>query len=275
MTPVAKDPPDRGYDPIDMQCIASAREVGANDTVLVGMGPPLLSGTIAKKIHAPEMVFVTEAGPIDWTPSEGVPAPSTIADPAMTEGSMMVTDMLDVLGLFLMGGRASTTMFQAAQIDRLGNLNTILVGTYADWTRRFPGTGGNVDGGASSGRMISTVPLESRRFREKVDFRTTAGYLEGPGAREAAGLRPQGPNVCVTTMCIFRFDTTDAGRTGSCEMYLDGLFDGVSVDDVKSIVPWDLQAASDLVLVPPPTDEELDVINELDAERVYRVPGRY
>lgn len=275
MTPVAKNASDRGYDPIDMQCIASAREVSPNETVLVGMGPPLLAGTIAKKIHAPEMVFVTESGPMDWTPSEGVPAPLQIADTAMTEGSAMVTDMLDALGLFLMGGRASAAMFQAAQIDRLGNLNTILVGTYSNWSRRFPGTGGNIDGGASAGRMLSTLPLESRRFRDRVDFISTAGYLEGPGAREAAGLRPQGPNVCVTTMCVFRFDTTDGGRTGSCEMYLDGLFDGVSVEDVKSIVPWDLQVSSDLVLVPPPTDEELDTINELDAERVYRVPGRY
>ena len=275
MAPATGDAPDRGYDPIDMQCIAAAREVAANETVIVGMGPPLLAGSVAKKIHRPEMAFVTEAGPIDWTPSDGVPAPNTIADPAMTEGSVMVTDMLDALGLFVMGGRASAAMFQAAQIDRLGNLNTILVGTYANPVRRFPGTGGNADGGASAGRMISTVPLESRRFRERVDFRTTADYLEGPGAREAAGLRPQGPNVCVTTMCIFRFDTTDGGRTGSCEMYLDGLFDGVSVEEVKAIVPWDLQVASDLVLIPPPTAEELETINELDAERVYRVPGRY
>jgi glutaconate CoA-transferase subunit B len=272
---MTSDAQGRGYDPIDMQCIAAAREVAASEAVLVGMGPPLLAGTIAKKIHAPDMVFVTESGPMDWTPSEGVPAPHGIADTALTEGSAMVTDMLDALGLFAMGGRAAAAMFQAAQIDRLGNLNTILVGTYANPTRRFPGTGGNVDGGASAGRMISTVPLESRRFRERVDFRTTAGYLEGPGAREAAGLRPQGPSVCVTTMCIFRFDTPDGGSTGSCEMYLDGLFDGVTVEDVKSIVPWDLQVASDLVHVPPPTAEELETINELDAERVFRVPGRY
>lgn len=264
-----------GYDPIDMLCIAAAREVAENETVLVGMGPPLLIGTVAKTIHRPEMVFVTESGPMDWTPSEGVPAPYQIADTAMTEGSAMVTDMLDALGLFLMGGNASSAIFQAAQIDRFGNLNTILVGSYSNWSRRFPGTGGNIDGGASARRMISTLPLESRRFRERVDFRTTAGYLEGPGAREEAGLRPQGPNVCVTTMCVFRFDTSDAGRTGSCEMYLDGLFDGVSVEDVKAIVPWDLQIASNLVSVPPPTATELEAINVLDAERVFRVPGRY
>ena len=267
--------PIRGYDPVDMQCIAAAREVAENETVLIGMGPPLLSGSIAKKIHRPDMIYVTESGPMDWEPWENARAPYQIADPSMTEGSAMVTDMLDALGLFLMGGRADAALFQAAQIDRLGNLNTILVGSYSQWTRRFPGTGGNIDGGASAGRMISTVPLESRRFRERVDFLTTAGYLDGPGAREEAGLRPQGPNVCITTMCIFRFDTPDAGRTGSCEMYLDGLFDGVSVEEVKAIVPWDLQVASDLVDVPPPTPEELSMINELDADRVHRVPGRY
>jgi glutaconate CoA-transferase subunit B len=213
---------------------------------------------------------------MDWTPSAVRPAaPSQIADPSLTENSVFVGDMIDALGMFVMGGGADAAVFQAAQIDRLGNMNTMLVGTYDNPKRRFPGTGGNVDGGASAKRMISTLPLETRRFAHRVDFRTTAGYLDGPGGRVVAGLKPQGPNVCVTTKCIFRYDTGDGGESGSCEMYLDALFDGVTVEDVKDVIPWELRLADELKQISPPTLEEMEAIETLDSERVHRVPGRY
>jgi glutaconate CoA-transferase subunit B len=264
------------YDPIDMLCIAAAREIIDGEAILVGMGPPLLACSVAKVVNAPNMAFVTESGPMDWTPSANNPkSPSQIADPALTENSALVGDMIDALGMFLMGGGADAAVFQAAQIDLFGNMNTMLIGTYANPKRRFPGTGGNVDGGASANRMISTLPLEARRFRPRVDFRTTAGYLDGPGERVAAGLKPQGPNVCVTTKCIFRYDTLDGGESGSCEMYLDALFEGVTVEDVRDVIPWELRVADELKRTSPPTAEEMAAIGTLDSERIHRVPGRY
>ncbi len=123
--------------------------------------------------------------------------------------------------------------------------------------------------------MVSTVPLEARRFAERVDFRTTAGYITGPGARREAGLAAQGPNACVTTKCVFRFDTPDGGESGSCEMVLDGLFEGVTVEDVLEIVPWDLKVADEDLRIPPPTEAELAAIEALDADHEHRRPGRY
>ena len=267
---------EQDYEPIDMMCIAAAREVLDGEAVLVGMGPPLLACAIAKLVTSPGMIYVTESGPIDWEPAGPANrAPHQIADPILTEGAAMGTDMIDALGAFVLGGNADSAMLQAAQVDRFGNLNTILVGTYEEPRRRLPGTGGSVDTGASAGRVISTLPLETRRFAERVDFLTTAGYIDGPGARTRAGLRPQGPNVCVTTGCVFRFDTSDGGETGSCEMVLDATFPGVTVEEVVDIVPWDLRIADDVKHIEPPTEEELSAINRLDADREHRVPGRY
>lgn len=267
---------DLGYELVDMMCIAAAREIEDGDAVLVGMGPPLLVCSIAKLVTAPRMAFVTESGPMDWEPpADGRRAPSQIADPILTEGSAMVGDMVDVLGAFVMGGNADAAVLQGAQIDRFGNLNTLLIGSYAAPRRRFPGAGGNVDTGASAKRVITTMPLEPRRFVARVDFRTTAAYIDGPGARKRAGLRPQGPNACVTTKCVFRFDTPDGGETGTCEMVLDGLFEGITVEDVLEIVPWELKVAGEIEQIPPPTEAELAAINSLDADREHRVPGRY
>jgi glutaconate CoA-transferase subunit B len=267
--------PPLEHDPIDMLCIAAAREVRNDDAVLVGMGPPLLVCALSKQIHAPRMTYVTESGPIDWVLDPKHQAPIQIAEPKLAEGAAMLGDMIDALGVIVMGGRATTAVLQSAQIDRLGNMNTMVIGDYTRFERRLPGTGGHADSGASAGRVISTVPFESRRFKERVDFRTTAGYIDGPGGRVKAGLRPQGPNLCVTTACIFSFDTPDGGETGSCEMILDGLFPGKSVEDITSQIPWDLRISDNVRNITPPTSEELEMLNLLDRDYVHRVPGRY
>ena len=186
----------------------------------------------------------------------------------------MSGSMEDALGAFVNGGWAESAILQAAQIDRFGNLNTILTGTFEDPIRRLPGTGGNADIGASVQRVISTMPLEARRFKERADFRTTAGYIDGPGGRAEAGLAPQGPNKCATTMCVFGFDTPDGGLTGSCEMVLEQLFPGVSLEEVQAIVPWDLKVSPELAHMDPPTEEEITLVRHLDDGNHLR-PGRY
>ena len=267
---------EQDYDAIDLLCIAAAREIQETETVLVGMGPPLLASAIAKIVSSPSMYYVTESGCFDWNPRNfGRRAPYQISDPILTESSAMVTDMLDGLGAFVMGGNADCAMLQAAQIDRFGNLNTILLGSYHEPSRRLPGTGGSVDSGASAKRVISTIPLERRRFAKRVDFLTTAGYINGPGARTREGLRLQGPNMCITTGCIFRFDTPDGGQTGTCEMVLEALFPGVTVDEVISTIPWRLKVSDDIKVIEPPTEDEIIAINQLDPDRIFRVPGRY
>ncbi|NQW18049.1 MAG: CoA-transferase subunit beta [Chloroflexi bacterium] len=263
------------YDPVDMMCIAAARELRNDDAVLVGMGPPLLACAVSKHIHAPGMTYVTESGPIDWVLEPEHQAPIQIAEAKLAEGASMLGDMIDALGVIVMGGRATAAVLQSAQIDRFGNMNTMVIGDYTRPQRRLPGTGGHADSGASAARVISTVPMERRRFKERVDFRTTAGYIEGPGGRTNAGLQPQGPNVCITTACIMTFDTTDGGESGTCEMMLVGLFPGVSIIDVTSQVQWDLRVSDNVHEIAPPTAEELEMLRLLDQNFVHRTPGRY
>ncbi len=65
----------------------------------------------------------------------------------------------------------------------------------------------------------------------------TPGYIPGAGAREAAGLAPQGSNLVVSTMGVFDFDTADGGRTSSCELRLAKLYPGIEPDKIRAIVP--------------------------------------
>ena len=261
----------------ELMCIQAARELAGCGVAFVGMGLPLLATTLAKLHHDRDIVFTTELGIADWEPPAGEVdhAPHGIGDPILNRGAAFVGDMVDALGALLMGGRVDTAVLTGAQVDRYGNLNALLVGDPAHPESRFPGTGGNTDAACLARRVITIMSLEPRRFVERVSFRTSPGYICGPGARMDAGLDPQGPNLVVSTMGVFDFDTEDGGRTGSCQLRLIKTYPNVDPDVVRALIPWPLLVADCVTTCPPPTEAELDLLRRLDPGRVYLREGRY
>jgi glutaconate CoA-transferase subunit B len=100
-----------------------------------------------------------------------------------------------------------------------------------------------------------------------VDFITTPGYIDGPGGREKWGLPPDtGPSVIITNKAVLRFDHVTK------EAYLATYHPGSSVDEVRSLTPWDLKVADDVHETDPPTAEELRIMREvLDPHRMIRI----
>jgi glutaconate CoA-transferase subunit B len=267
-------------DPVSLpefMCIQAARELAGCGVAFVGMGLPLLATTLAKLHHDPEIVFTTELGIADWEPptDEVDHAPHGIGDPILNRGAGFVGDMVDALGALLMGGRVETAVLTGAEVDRYGNLNALLVGDPTQPMSRFPGTGGNTDAACLAKRVVTIMSLEPRRFVERVSFLTSPGYICGPGAREEAGLEPQGPNLVVSTMGVFDFDTDDGGRTGSCQLRLIKTYPDVEPEVVQSLIPWPLLIADCVTTCPPPTQAELRLLRALDPGRIYLREGRY
>jgi glutaconate CoA-transferase subunit B len=108
---------------------------------------------------------------------------------------------------------------------------------------------------------------DTRRLAERVDFITTPGYIDGPGAREKWGLPPDaGPQVIITNKAVLRFDKT------SKEAYLASYHPDTSVDEVVKNTPWDLKVADDVHATEPPTAQELRVLREvLDPGRMINI----
>ena len=130
----------------EMMCIAAARDFPKRGVVMLGMGLPVAAGTLAKLMHAPEIILCTEVGVFDWQPRPDIErAPIGIHDSILNDGAAMVSDMVDALGTVLMGGRVDFGVLAAAQIDRFGNLNTLVLGDYLAPERRLGGTGGNTE----------------------------------------------------------------------------------------------------------------------------------
>lgn len=268
--------PGTDYTLAEMMCVVAARELPREGVVMLGMGLPVLAGTFAKLAYDSDINICTEVGAMGWEPWPDIPrAPVGIHDLILNRGSAMVSDMVDSLGSVLMGGHADVGLLGAAQIDRFGNLNTLVFGDYRDPSRRLGGTGGNTEIACLAKSIVAIMPQERRRFVERVDFNTSPGYIDGPGGRRRAGLDPQGPNRVVSTFGVYGYDTSDGGEDGSCEMVLEAVFPNLDPDVVQVETGWPLKVADDIREIEPPTAEELALLRRLDPHHFYLTPGRY
>ena len=245
---------------------AAGREIRDREVVFVGVGIPCLGALVAKLTHAPNVVLAVESGCIGPTPYRLMLG---IGDNACGENAICITSLWRAFsdqqrGYFDMG------MLGGAQVDKYGNLNSTAIfgaGSYDKPKVRLPGSGGANDIAISAKRTLIMVNQQKRRFLEKVDFITSPGYLDGPGYREKYGYPGGGPAVIISNMAIFRFDEKTK------EAYLDSVHPGVSAEDVRKEVSWDLKVSPDLKTTPPPTKEEADIIRTLDSLKIYTGGG--
>ncbi len=246
----------------EMMVIAAAREIKDKEVVFVGTYWPLLSVRLAKLLHAPNIFVVVEGGVIRSKPCARMPLMTT--DPAISESSVLCGDMFDTLGTLMHGQRADISLINAAIVDKYGNVNTTCIGEYKNPKVKLPGSGGACEFGCFSKKMIIVLEHDKRRFPEKVDFITTPGYLSGKKEREECGLpRETGPFSVITTIGVFRF-------TESGEMYLFGRYEGVSLEEAKDSVQWDLLIPDPKNVIEPPTEDELYILREkVDPEKMF------
>lgn len=253
---------DAVYSPTEMMIVAAARALQGARTVFVGVGLPNLACNLALRTVAPDLQLIYESGVYGARPAR---QPLSIGDPALVSGALSVVSMPDLFGLYLQGGLIDVALLGGAQVDRFGNLNTTVIGDYASPRVRLPGSGGACEIAINARRLIYIMRLSRRSFVSALDFRTSPGHLSGGEERGASGMPGEGPIAVVTDLAVFDFDNPQH------EMQLSGLHSGVSLEQVRQEVGWDLRVSSTLAETPPPGEMELDLLrNELDPDSHYR-----
>jgi glutaconate CoA-transferase subunit B len=175
--------------------------------------------------------------------------------------------MYEIFAFYLQRGLIDVGFLGGAQIDRFGNVNATVIGDYAHPKVRLPGSGGSAEIAAWANRTYLLTPHQKRRFPERCDFVTGAGFLTGRAAREAAGLRGGGPQAVVTDLGLLEPDETG-------ELTLTALHPGCTVEQARSNTGWDLRAAPAVRATAPPTERELRLLREeLDPEGIYLKGG--
>jgi glutaconate CoA-transferase subunit B len=248
------------YTAAELMTINAARLLRDHDVVFVGVGLPNLACNLAQRTHAPNLVLVYEAGVIGARPSR---LPLSIGDPTLVSGAALVCSMYEIFSLYLQRGLIDVGFLGGAQIDRFGNINATVIGDYFHPKVRLPGSGGSMEIAAWANRCYIITPHQKRRFPERVDFRTSAGFLGGRAERLASGVRGGGPQAVVTDLGILEPDENG-------ELVLTALHPGATVEQVQANTGWPLKVAANLRRTEPPTAEELRILREeLDPQGIY------
>lgn len=248
------------YSSAELMIINAARLLRDGDTVFVGVGQPNLACNLAKRTHAPNLLMIYEAGVIGAEPAR---LPLSIGDPTLVSGALSVVSMYDIFANYLQRGNVDVGFMGGAQIDRYGNINATVIGEYAHPKVRLPGSGGSQEIAAWANRCYIMTPHQVRRFPERVDFLTSAGFLHGRKQREATGVRGSGVQAVVTDIGILEPD--EAG-----ELILTALHPDQSVEKARENTGWPLKVAADLKVTEPLRGEELRILREdLDPTGIY------
>lgn len=250
-----------GCSPAEMMIVAAARALEGARTVFVGVGLPNIACNLAQRTVAPDLELIYESGVYGARPER---LPLSIGDPTLVTGATAAIPMGDLFGFYLQGGRIDVALVGGAQIDRHGNLNTTVIGSYDAPKVRLPGSGGACEISINASALHCLMRLSRRSFVDRLDFVTTPGHLEGGDGRARLGMPGGGPAVVVTDRAVFDFE--DPGR----EMRLVSVHAGTSPEDVQAEVGWPLVAAPDVGVTPPPTAEELAILRNLDPDGLYR-----
>ena len=258
------------YKPAALMVIAAAREVQDGEVVFAGTGLPMIAIMAAQHTHAPNAVLIYEAGTID---SHCISLPSSVADPRCVCQASMAGGIKNVFDMDQRGW-VDLGFLGGAEIDMYGNVNATSLGDYRRPTKRFPGSGGNVDINSLSRRSVYIMVQEKRRFRENVDYITSPGWRVKTWENGTQRwIRRQdlykknfrgGPEAVITDMAVFRFDK----QTGL--MYLDTVHPGHTVDHVKENVGFGIDVSRFSGETLPPTYHELDLLYKtVDPEGIF------
>jgi glutaconate CoA-transferase subunit B len=238
----------------EMMTVAAARMLRNGTVCFVGIGLPSTAANLARLTHAPDAVLIYESGPIGAKPDV---LPLSIGDGDLSETADTVVSTPEIFRYWLQGGRIDVGFLGTAQIDRYANLNTTVIGPYDKPKTRLPGAGGAPEIAGLAREVIVVMQHDKRAFVDKLDFITTAGFMEGGDSRERAGWPGRGPVAVITNLCILKPDPTTR------ELTVASLHPGVTREQVQAATGWPIRFANNVVETEAPKPDELAALRDL------------
>lgn len=242
------------FTPTEMMTVAAARALSNSDVCFVGIGLPSAACNLARLTHAPKVTLIYESGTIETRPDV---LPLSIGDGELCETALTTVSVPEIFRYWLQGGRVTVGFLGGAQVDRFGNLNSTVIGSYASPKVRLPGAGGAPEIASNCHQTFIIMKQSNRSFVDKIDFLTTLGHgLTGRERREL-GIRTSGPTLLVTDLCIMRPEPE------THELIVTTLHPGVTREDVITNTGWKLRFTNSVDETAAPTSEELEVLRSL------------
>jgi len=253
------------FSPDEIMTVTAARQLRNGAVCFVGIGLPSAACNLARLTHAPDLVLIYESGTVGTRP---LVLPLSIGDGELAETATCIVPLPEVFAHYLQRGRVDVGFLGAAQIDRFGNLNSTVIGDYSQPRVRLPGAGGAPEIATYAREVLVIMKQAPRSFVERLDFRTSCGYLGGRGERAASGCPGAGPKAVISDFGVLR------PHPETQELELAALYPGVSVAAARAATGWPLKVAAHLETVPAPEPEVLGVLRDLNSrtERAHAAP---
>jgi glutaconate CoA-transferase subunit B len=254
------------YTQTEMMTIAAARSLRNDDICFVGIGAPSSASNLARLTHAPDITLIYESGTIEAKPTV---LPLSIGDGELCDTALTTVGVPEMFRYWLQGGRITVGFLGGAQIDRFANLNTTVLGDYAQPIVRLPGGGGAPEIASHCGEVFIVMVQSKRAFVNKLDFITSFGHGDGGDHRHRLGLRTKGPSRLITDLCIFEPDAKTR------EMHVVSIHPGISRTQIQDNSGWQVRYAAHVGDTPAPTVAELTVLRELQARTIAAHSGNH
>lgn len=255
------------FTPREIMTVTAARALTNEDVCFVGIGLPSEACNLARLTHAPDVTLIYESGTIGTKPDV---LPLSIGDGELCETALATVSVPEMFRYWLQGGRITVGFLGAAQLDKFGNINTTVVGDYANPKVRLPGGGGAPEIATSCGEIFIVMPQSKRGFVDRIDFRTSLGHGDGGDHRQRLGVKTKGPSKLVTDMCMME------PHPETKEFTVTSIHPGITREQIEESTGWTVRYADEIAETPVPNAEELEALRELKArtERAHSVTAR-
>ncbi len=221
----------------EMMAVEASRRLQDGMVCFVGIGLPSLAANLARRTHAPGCVLVYESGTIGAKPRR---LPLSIGDGELAETADAVVSVPEMFAYWLQGGRIDVGFLGAAQIDRYGNLNSTVIGSYEAPQVRLPGGGGAPEIALGVRDVFVMIRHSRRAFVSELDFTTSLHDR-------------------------IRIVITDLGvlEPVDGELTLVATHAGVTAYQAREATGWELRMVDALRETEPPSTEELAALRSL------------
>jgi glutaconate CoA-transferase, subunit B len=244
------------YSSQEMMTVAAARALSNKDVCFVGIGLPSAACNMARLTHAPRITLIYESGTLQTRPDV---LPLSIGDGELCETALTTVSVPEIFRYWLQGGRITVGFLGGAQIDRFGNLNSTVIGSYANPKVRLPGSGGASEIAEGCGQIFIVMKQGARSFVKELDFLTSLGHGRTGRERRELGIATQGPTLLVTDLCVMR------PEPDTNEFAVVSLHPRITRRQVAENAGWDVRFADKVEETAPPDAIELEVLRDLYA----------
>ena len=227
----------------DTMVVSLARLLMDGETVFHGVASPIpmVATLLAKRLHAPNLVYLNIVGGVDANPDE---LPISTVDPKLLVGArsqVTLTDLFD----WAASGRLDTAFLSGVQIDGRGQTNMSVIGDFHAPKVRLPGGAGSAAIMPRAKRTILwRTKHDPRVFVDQLDFVTATGNVDR----------------VVTPFCVFR---RIEGR-----LEVESRHEWISPPELVAATGFAIDVENATSVTAALTDEECRALRSIDPNRV-------